>query len=487
MSFMETMRRGADSTAMQVVLALVLVSFIGFTAVPSGEKTSVVAIVDGDRIMATEYFRELRERTRAIEVSQQRTLSDAEQQQVADMVRQNLIEDVLVRQEAARLGVEVSDAEVARTILRMPELTGDDGKYSPEVHKRFLKRAQYTEDDFNERVRDKLLQDKLRQLVFMGASVSEPAVREAFIDANTLVTLDIVRVRPAAFLGQVTIDAAERDTWLKDNEVRVREAYDRDFERMYNHPEQVRLSVIKLAVLPDGPQVTDLLPRMKAIETQLANGADFAELARHHSEDPSAALGGTVGLRPMAQLPTEVSTALQGVAPGGRTAVLSTTSEVMIYRLDERLPARVDAFEDVKAAIAERILKDERVPALAAAFAENELLPRWKADGTPPLDLMAPLGLVVASRGPMPARGAAGGLPESLVKKARVAAVGAVIDEVAEEGGDLFGGQLRAREDADLATYDVQKETLRETVLEERRVAFYTGWVASLQKKAVIE
>ena len=55
MGVMESMRSSSDSTLMQIVMVLVVLSFIGWYAVPQGDKASIVATVNGERIMDTEY------------------------------------------------------------------------------------------------------------------------------------------------------------------------------------------------------------------------------------------------------------------------------------------------------------------------------------------------------------------------------------------------------------------------------------------------
>src|SRR5688572_17203432 len=108
MGLLEKMRSSSDSTFIQVVMALIILSFIGFYGQPNGDRSGVIATVNGTRILDTEYHRALREELRMV----QRTLSDAEQKQLGEQVRQQLIERQVLLQEARRLGLEVSDSEV---------------------------------------------------------------------------------------------------------------------------------------------------------------------------------------------------------------------------------------------------------------------------------------------------------------------------------------------------------------------------------------
>src|SRR5687768_11533675 len=113
------MRSGQDSTFMQVVMALIIVAFVGLYVNPGGDRSSVVAVVNGEKILDTAYTRRYREVVRMYEAQARRTLSDAEQRELGQLVKQDLVDGAVILQEARRLGVEVSDSEVARQLLQL--------------------------------------------------------------------------------------------------------------------------------------------------------------------------------------------------------------------------------------------------------------------------------------------------------------------------------------------------------------------------------
>lgn len=488
MSVLERMRSGSDSTFMQVVIAMIVVSFVGFYARTPGDRTGVVAEVNGIKIFDTAYGRSYRNELRMAEQRQNRTLSDAEQKQLGEQVRQQLIEREVMLQEAARLGLEVSDGEVAHQLFQIPGLRGSDGKFDPEIYQKFLKRQQFTKSDFEETLRQDLLRAKLQQLVYTGVSLSEPAVREAYVEAETRVDLTLVRVRPSAFEKDVVITDEQRTTWLAENGPQVKEAYDRDLERLYNHPEQVRLRMIRLTLVEGGVPLPDLVPRINGIRDQITAGADMAELAKRWSEDPSAAEGGDLGLRPVAQLSTEEVDGIKGLDAGGVSRAIVTDHDVRLLKVEERTPPKVDTIEEVQNTIADGLIRAENVPLLAANFAEQELLAKWKETGAPPEDLLSAHGLSARPTGPIPTQ--AGGNPfsppQKLLDAARTAAVGSVLPEVYEDGGVYWVGALTERTDPDMSKYDSDKDKIREQVLLARRAEFYQAWVADLKSKATI-
>jgi peptidyl-prolyl cis-trans isomerase D len=485
MGLLEKMRSSSDSTFIQVVMALIILSFIGFYGQPSGDRSGVIATVNGTRILDTEYHRALREELRMV----QRTLSDAEQKQLGEQVRQQLIERQVLLQEAKRLGLEVSDSEVARILFASEAFRGENGKFSEEIYLKFLKRQQYTRVDFEETIRENLLRGKLQLLVYSGASLSEPAMREQFLEAETRVDLTVARIRSTAFEKDVQITDEERTKWLAENEALVKETYDRDFERLYKHPEQVKLRLIRLVATEGGPGLEDLRPRLQALRDQIEGGADMAELARRWSEDPSAASGGDLGLRPVAELSIEDSNAIASLTAGTMTRVYTHGNEARLIRVEERHEPKEDTLEEKRNEIADSLIRAERLPVLAAKFAEEQLLPAWKESSAVPTALLEERGLTARATGPIPTSAAGNPFapPQQLLDAARTAPVGSVLPEVYESGGILYVAQLTERTEPDLKKLDEDQGQIREQMLIARRAEFFQTWVDDLKSRASIE
>lgn len=489
MSVLESMRSGTDSTFMQVVLALVVVSFVFWYAVPQGEQSQVVAVVNGTKIMDTVYLRELRQAQYQAEQRYSRALSNEERAVIGEQVRQQLIEDEVVFQEAEDLGIEVSDREIARAMAQIPAFRTEEGKFDRRLLDRFLKNQGYTQSGFEDEIRRDMTREKLRLLVFTGASVSEPEIKDAWIESNTTVDIKYVKVPARSFTDEVEVSPEQIDQYVTENEPEIQARYERDYQRLYNKPARVTLRMIQMPINDENP-VTDVLPKMNELHEQLEGGADFAELAKEHSVDPTAANGGLREPVPVAQLGTEDATALTDVPVGGLTRVFTTPSHARLYKVEERLEAEVIPVDDVKREIAETMIREEGGPALAAAFAEEQLLPAWKEAGEVPQDLLDEHGLSAISTGEIPAQPQPNNFfapPAALVNAARTAEVGSVFDEVFEQSGTLWVAQLVSRTDPDEALYETEKADLEETVLAQKRSTFFENWVADAKSRASIQ
>jgi len=125
----------------------------------------------------------------------------------------------------------------------------------------------------------------------------------------------------------------------------------------------------------------------------------------------------------------------------------------------------------------------------AAAFANETLLPAWKASGAVPTELVSEAGLRVDQTGMVPASGQGGGLfrpPDEMMAAARAADKGGVLPEVYESAGVLWVGQVTDREDPDPSELDEGSEDIREQALLKRRVAFFQAWVDDVVARAEV-
>ncbi|MBW1880400.1 MAG: SurA N-terminal domain-containing protein, partial [Deltaproteobacteria bacterium] len=234
MSILESMRSGTDSTAMQVVLALVLVSFVFWYSSPMEDKSSVVAVVNGTKIMDTSLTRRLRIESRRYE----RALSDAEAAGLQEQVRMSLIQDEVMRQESQRLGLEVSDTEVARELLRYDLFKNEEGLFDERIYQSWLRRNAYaSRSDFEEEMREDILRAKLRSLVYMGVTVSDAILEQSFVEQNTRIDLQYVRVRPPVFEDDVEVGEEAITAFLAGSAQRVLSVYEADFDRLYDIPQ----------------------------------------------------------------------------------------------------------------------------------------------------------------------------------------------------------------------------------------------------------
>jgi len=144
------------------------------------------------------------------------------------------------------------------------------------------------------------------------------------------------------------LERAVRETPAPGGE-QAREYFDAHHD-LFTEPERLRLSVILLKVDPSAPQAErdEAHKQAQIIRQRLAEGADFAALARERSGDASAPKGGDMGYVHRGMLPEALHGQLDKLAPGTLSEPIPLLEGVAIFRLEERLPAQLTSFEKSK-------------------------------------------------------------------------------------------------------------------------------------------
>ena len=144
------------------------------------------------------------------------------------------------------------------------------------------------------------------------------------------------------------IDAVLR--FVPDPDEEELQSYYADNIDKFTEPEQLRLSVIVLQVPPWSDQAAwdEANTKAVAIATRIKAGTSFADEARQHSDDATAADGGDMGYLHDGTLSVAVHEAVGGLQPGQMLPEPVRVLEgVVLARLEDRRPANVQPLERV--------------------------------------------------------------------------------------------------------------------------------------------
>jgi foldase protein PrsA len=224
-----------------LVAALVAAGCSGSDDVP----TDAIAVVDGTEISRAE-FDALIDRARKSYGAQKQAFPKAgtpEYQSLQTQAVAYLVQRIQYEQQAEKLGVTVSDAEVDKReqqVLKQPYFKGDKAKLAAE-----LKKQGYTNEQFR-------------------ADLRSLALRDALV---------------AKITNEVKVDDAAVKAYYAQNRAQYTVQESRDVRH-------ILLSVRK----KDGRTVDYAKSRAQADEVyqQLENGGDFAALAKQYSQDPGS-------------------------------------------------------------------------------------------------------------------------------------------------------------------------------------------------------
>jgi parvulin-like peptidyl-prolyl isomerase len=144
------------------------------------------------------------------------------------------------------------------------------------------------------------------------------------------------------------------------SEAQLRAYYDAHPET-FTEPEQTKVSIILLKVDPSSSaEVWDAARKeAAALHERLKKGADFAELARMHSGDASAAQGGDMGYIHRGMLGELAQKAIDALKPGQNTAPVELLEGIALFRLVERQKPNLNDLATVKARAHDLWRRDE--------------------------------------------------------------------------------------------------------------------------------
>lgn len=298
----------------KILLLLLLLMFILLIA--SGCGVPVVAVVNGEIINAAELEERVNE-YRSYYEQQGVDFSGVQGESLLARLRQEvlqqMIDEKLIKQDALRLGLQPSPAQVKDTITGYKAAAGgDEGTF----------RQLLAANGFNE--------VKL-----------ETRVEENLLYQNWL----------AKVLGNVKVNDAEAELYYQQH------------KEDYLIPEKRVIRHILLMVPPDSNNAAEQEAKARAmvIIQQLKAGADFAQLAARYSDDQGSKNRGGLYVFQRGQTDPAFEKAAFSLSPGQITAEpVRTLYGYHIIKVEEIIPAQQRSFSEVKQEIVDMLSNKQK-------------------------------------------------------------------------------------------------------------------------------
>jgi len=309
-----------------ILMAVSLVVFFtpnrGANAVEPTKSEEPLAKVNGDTITVADFA--LQKASLEQRFSQYGSQMNLARMGFTDKrILDGLMQQRIIVQEAERLGLAASDAEVAEDIRKQFRDAG--GKLDFERYKEVVNLRYGGIERFESSERDRISAEKLRSFVTAGVRVSEDQVREDYKRKNTFFTLTYVTVSADKLAQKIQPSESELRAYYDQNkekynitvpQKKIRYVFinmeklgeklpisDKDLRTDYEglKPEnklagvKVQQIVLKVARQDLDAAVDqkckDLIVKARGT-TGKSSEADFADLARGNSEDPATAKNG---------------------------------------------------------------------------------------------------------------------------------------------------------------------------------------------------
>ncbi len=357
------------------------------------------AEVNGTPILLSAYMRQFNELAKQYRDQTQTELTEetVKALRLKETALGRLIDETLLLQAGARLGLTVSDAELREAIQSYPFFQ-TDGKYDQQRYFWVLSRNRINPPDFEQQERRRLLVLKVVDEVSSFAKVSDQELEEFYRLGKEAVEVKYLEVAPEPFVAKQNPGDAEVARYYQDNQAvfhvpararasylafRVKDFLDRvnistgevtnylkERPDEFTRPKVIRARQLFLKLDPKATPAEKQAAGKQAQELagKTAAGEDFAQLARAHSQDAATKdQGGDLGDVTRGQHPAEWDKVAFALKPGTVGQAITPQGIYLIkvegIKESERLP-------DAEALVTKR-LKEERATAMAREAAQQ--------------------------------------------------------------------------------------------------------------------
>jgi peptidyl-prolyl cis-trans isomerase D len=323
---------------------------------------------------------------------------------------QILVQRAILKHEADRLNLQVSDEDLRRELQTGPfaQYLFPNGNYIGDAgYIDFVSRAfgnQLSRSEFESQVKSDMELNRLQALITGGVTVSDNAVREAYKAEGTKVKFDYVVISGDDLRKNINPSDADLQAFFKSNATRYATAVpetrkiqyvafdasnlpggkpqvsDADVLAYYNAhkdqyqvKEQVKTRHILIAVPAGADAKTDAAAKAKAEDLlkQIRGGGNFAELASKNSDDPGSKVqGGELPMYPTSGLDPAYAKAAMALNPGQTSDVVRSQFGYHIIQTEQKEPAHLKSLAEVKGEILP-VLEQQRAGAAEETFASS--------------------------------------------------------------------------------------------------------------------
>jgi peptidyl-prolyl cis-trans isomerase D len=407
-------------------------------------------------------------------------------------VMDSLIERKLLGQEAQRRHMQVSDADLLnhlKTRYGVDNVTYD--QYENWVRRTF----DMSVARFEEEARLEIMGQKLVDTLESTLTVSDAELLNAYKRTHDRAMLTYVRFEADASMAE---PSAEDITRVNTQEAQAVKAYYDAHVGQYQTPAQVHVRQIlkKVPMDADEAAVNKARESLVALAKQLASGADFASLAKTHSEDETtASKGGDLGFIKQGDMAKTLVDAAFALEKGKNTPEpVRTPQGWHLLKTEERKEAAQASLDAVKSTVAKDMLKERASEASSLQKAQAFLTQLRGAKG---IDALTRLDTETSNKPVrqetpwftrfdegIPGLGMAPDLQAHAFNQTKESPL---IDKPYKVGSEYVVAVLKDREIPNDTTFAQSKEQQKEQLLWDKRSKVMKDWLKHLRKEAQVE
>ncbi len=386
---LQSIREKVEGWFATLVLGLITVPFAlwGINSYFDGDSKIHVADANGVKISADNYRSALDQQRRSIQKYLGKNFQPSliETPEFKLRVAEQLVQEVLVTQAAHDQGYRVSDDQLAQLIKEDPTFQRD-GKFDPGLYQTLLRRSGKDARAVEAGLRDDLVKrqfaagfgetailtntdlaaivsllDQKREIGYVTLNPDSfaakihiaPTAVEAHYQAQAEQYTRPERVR----VEYLTLSVGELAKKIKPGEDDLRKAYNEDIAR-FSTPEQRRASHILITLPATAAEQQQALAKIEGLRKQAVGGADFAQLAKQHSQDVgSSGNGGDLGLIERGLFHPEFEQAVLALKVGEISKPVRTKDGYHLIKITSLKPEVRKPFSEVRDTIDKELRK----------------------------------------------------------------------------------------------------------------------------------
>ncbi|HEY4763143.1 MAG TPA: peptidylprolyl isomerase, partial [Candidatus Sulfotelmatobacter sp.] len=385
---------------MSVLLGVICLSMLTYLIPGMGSAAltnspDAVATVGGQNITATDVQRQLNTALHG------QSVPDVLKGLYAKQVLDQMILKQALTVEAERLGVRVTDQELSDRIKQiLPAAWNGDtwlkDRYTTEVQSR----TGMSIPEFEDFLRDQMLQDKFRHMVTDAITVSPAEIQAEYRRRNEKVQLEYVLIKPSelaptiqptdadllayytkhAGLYQVPEKRSARYALLDLAKLRANTTVSDDALRAYynSHIDEYKVEnrvhvehILFKTVGKTDAEIAEIRLKAEDVLKKAKSGANFEDLAKKFSEDDGTKpKGGDLGWIVEGQTVPEFQQAAFTLPKGSISDLVKTQYGFHIIKVLDHEQAHTKTFDEVRSSIEPTVL-DEKVNAEASDISEK--------------------------------------------------------------------------------------------------------------------
>jgi peptidyl-prolyl cis-trans isomerase D len=292
----------------------------------------------------------------------------------------NLITQHVMIDEARRLGLDVTPAEVEQKILENPVFRENGVFIGRARYEAILSQNNFSVEDFESAMTNEILRDKLRSFVTASVNVTDKDVEEEYKRRNEKAKIDYFVIDAAKLDNKVTVSEKDERDYYEKNKTKytipekrkakyvffeslklraeskatddeLRQYYEQHKDE-YTLPERVKAQHILFKTQGKTPEeIEKIKEKARGVLERAKKGEDFSGLAKQYSEDSTAAAGGDLGDFGRGQMVPEFEKAAFSMGVGAISDLVQTQFGIHIIKVNSKQERRERPLEEMKEAV----------------------------------------------------------------------------------------------------------------------------------------